>query len=281
MLDASCWAHQKVERKVRRPRKVASGPVAMLGEEVAVAETEAVREARQVVAVRPPGQVSRHRRVHKEIGAVTGISFVDVPPGADGRGHGVLVSALSAEGGCAKSGVCVGDHVTKINGEVPRNHAHAVELCDAAWTAEADGTDKNKDRLKFSLHRRTQGFTIGIHGSGLVAGTISVEVLGVGNSSSLKKSLLSGSGGGKKLEHAGLTLEDSPAGFGALVNSVVPELPAHAGGLETGVTVVAVEDVLCPIGGSHVEVMKMIDAARAKKGSANIVCHLKKARDGE
>ena len=125
----------------------------------------------------------------------------------------MLVSHLLDNGACLKAGVRIGDHIVKINGEKPQDEKHAVKLCDAAWTAEADGTDKNKDRLKFSLHRRTQDYAIGREGSGLVAGTIHVEVLG--GTSSRTQSLLGGEK--NKLESTGLTLEDSPAGYGALI----------------------------------------------------------------
>ena len=87
--------------------------------------------------------ISRHRRIHKEVGAVTGISFLNAP---EASGGGVLVCELKPDGACAKAGVRIGDHITKINGQKPTDRAHAVKLCDAAWKAEADGVDKNKDR---------------------------------------------------------------------------------------------------------------------------------------
>mmetsp|Transcript_26519 Transcript_26519/g.53284 ORF Transcript_26519/g.53284 Transcript_26519/m.53284 type:complete len:244 (-) Transcript_26519:540-1271(-) len=221
--------------------------------------------------------ISRHRRIHKEIGAVTGVSFMDHP-----QGRGVLVSALNPQGACATSGVRVGDHVTKINGERPTGSKHAVDLCDAAWTTVADGTDKNKDRLKFSLHLRTQDFEIGRRTSGLSAGAlVEVEVLG-SSSSSTRKSLAAGLLGGgspKKVEDSGLTLEDSPAGFGGVITAVEPDSPAHIAGLETGLTIVSVDEVLCPKG--HKEVAKMIDGARVKNGCARLVCHLKKTKEDD
>ena len=58
-----------------------------------------------------------------------------------------------------------------------------------------------------------------------------------------------------------------------------PDSPAHVGGMEAGLTIVAVNDVLCPA--SAKEALKMIDAARAKKGQAALVCHLKKSKDDE
>lgn len=216
--------------------------------------------------------ISRHRRIHKQVGAITGITFVDHP-----HGKGVLVSELKTDGACYLSGVRVGDHVTKINGERPTDNKHAVELCDAAWTADADGTDKNKDRLKFSLHLRTQDFCIGRQTGGLSAGAIvGVEMIG-GGSSSTRHGLLGGSK--KKTEDSGLTLEDSPAGFGAVITAIEPESPAHVGGLECGLTIVSVDEVLCVRG--HKDVAKMIDAARSKKGSASLVCHLKKSKDDD
>lgn len=212
--------------------------------------------------------MSRHRRVFKEVGAVTGITFIDHP-----KGHGVVVSELQADGACAKSGVRLGDHVVKINGERPNDRNHAVALCDAAWTAEADGQDRNKDRLKFSLHFRTQDFAIGRQRNGLSAGAlVGVEVI---SSSTNKMSLL----GGKKLEETGLLLEDSPSGYGALVGSVLPDSPAHVAGLEAGLTIASVGDKLCV--GGHREVAKMVDAELKKKGVANLVCHLKKSKDDD
>lgn len=215
-------------------------------------------------AGQPAGNSSRHRRIHKEVGAITGISFVNAPDG-----HGVVVSALQSVGACAKAGCRVGDHVVKINGTQPENQKHAVELCDNAWKADADGTDKNKDRLKFSLHRRTQDFAVGIQGSGLVAGVVRVEVFG----GSKKQS------GKKHLPDTGLTLETSPVGYGALIAAVMPELPAAVAGLTAGLTIVAVDGVLC--GPDPKDVVEMIDAARQKKDYADITCHLKKAREGD
>jgi len=243
--------------------------------------------------------ISRHRRVHKEVGAVTGISFIDHPK-AGSHYKGVVVSALNPDGACAKSGVRVGDHISKINGERPTDRAHAVTLCDEAWTAEADGSDKNKDRLKFSLHYRTQDFEIagrqtGTRGGGGLAdedahtpdddhtaeafdglslnATVGVEV--VGSKKGMASALL---GGGKKLEDSGLTLEDSPAGFGGLVVTVAEHSPAHVAGLEPGLTIVSVGGTLCH--GNHKECEKMIAAARASKaGCASLVCHLKKSKD--
>ena len=211
----------------------------------------------------PRSHISRHRRVHKEVGAVTGITFMDHP-----KGNGVVVSELKPDGACFKSGVRVGDHVSKINGERPNNRDHAVSLCDSAWLAEADGTDKNKDRLKFSLHLRTQDFSVGRQTSGLSAGAIvGVESL---NGGGARKSLL---GGGKKLEESGLALQDSPAGFGALIVGVVPDSAAHVAGLEPGQTIVSIDGVLCS---GAAPTAKRIDAERSKKGVAALVCHLKK-----
>lgn len=213
---------------------------------------------------------SRHRRIHKEVGAVTGISFADHPKGA----HGVIVSLLKSDGACARSGVRVGDHITKINGERPTDAKHAVTLCDQAWIAQADGQDKNKDRLKFSLHLRTQDFSIG--GRSLSAGTlVNVEALG---SNSTKRGLL-GTSTKSKLDEVGLRLEDSPSGYGALVASVEPDSPAHVAGIEAGLTIVSVDDTLCPA--SHASVLKMLDTARSKKGNASLVCHLKKSKEDE
>ena len=215
----------------------------------------------------PKNHVSRHRRVHKEVGAITGVTFIDHP-----KGHGVVVNVLDPEGACAKSGVRVGDHVVKINGERPKDKDHAVTLCDAAWLAEADGTDKNKDRLKFSLHLRTQDFAIGRFTSGLSAGAlVGVEV--VGGVSSAKKSLL---GGGKKQEDSGLGVEDSPAGFGAIINFVARDSLAEVAGLEVGLAIVSVDGVLCP---NAKGATKMMNEARAKKGGASLVCHLKKTKE--
>jgi len=230
-----------------------------------VAEDGHSRVAPTVMPDQPLGNTSRHRRIHKEIGAVTGISFVNAPDG-----HvGVVVSALQPNGACAKAGCRVGDHVVKINGTQPQNQKHAVELCDAAWKAEADGGDRNKDRLKFSLHRRTQDYTIGIQGSGLVAGVVRVEVFG----STKKQS------GKRHLPDTGLTLAPSPVGYGALVAAVTPELPAAVAGLTAGLTIVAVGGVLC--GSDPKGVAEMIDAARQKKDYAEITCHLKKAKEGD
>lgn len=211
----------------------------------------------QVIPTKP----SRHRRIHKEVGAVTGITFTDHPK----PDHGVVVSALTTEGACAKSGVCVGDHITKINGERVMSRDHAVTLCDAAWTAEADGTDKNKDRLKFSLHLRSQEFFMSQKTT-----TVAVEVLGA------RKSLL---GGKAKLEDTGLVLEDAPGGLGALVASVTPDSLASMHGFEAGLTIVAVGGELC--NGSAKDVSKMIDAQRSKKGTASLLCHLKKTKDDD
>jgi len=211
--------------------------------------------------------VSRHRRIHKEVGAVTGISFVSHP-----HGKGVLVSDLTAEGACAKSGVRVGDHITKINGERVTDHVQAASLCDSAWTAAADGTDKNKDRLKFSLHHRTQEFEVGRQTSGLSAGSlVSVEVI----SSTAKKGLL---GGSKKLEDTGLSLDDGAGGVGALITAVAADSLAHVGGLEAGLTIVAVDGKLSL---DSKQVVKAIDAARTKKGCASLVCHLPKTKEEE
>lgn len=220
-------------------------------------------------AARHRSLISRHRRIFKEVGAVTGITFVDHPKGKEA---GVVVSALTPDGACAKAGVCVGDHITKINGTRPTDQKHAVALCDAAWTAEADGTDKNKDRLKFSLHFRTQSFAISK--PGLSAGAVvGVEVM----AGSAKKNLL---GGGKKHEDTGLELQDSPNGYGALIVSVAPDSAAHVGGLEAGLTVISVDGKLCA--GGAKDVTKMIDAARSKKSAASLVCHLPKgAKDDE
>ena len=241
----------------------------MLGEEMTVAETESIRASRANSGPVLPSTISRHRRIHKEVGAITGISFIDAP-----LGDGVVVSNLKADGACAKAGVRVGDHIKKINGEIVTNQKQAVAQCDAAWTVEADGSDKNKDRLKFSLHRRTQDFSIGREGSGLVAsaGMVGVEVFGAG---SAKKSLLGTSK--NKLQEPGMVLEDSPAGFGAYISEVTAELPAHIAGLDAGLTIVSVDGVLCPAG--HADVLKMIQTARANNGVANIVCHLKKDKD--
>ena len=103
---------------------------------------------------------SRHRRVHKEVGAITGVTFIDHP-----KGHGVVVSELEVEGACARSGVRIGDH------------------------------------MKFSLHLRTQDFSIGTEASG--APLVGVEVMGA------KKSLI-GTSSTRKLDATGLGLEDSP-----------------------------------------------------------------------
>jgi len=211
--------------------------------------------------------ISRHRRIHKEVGAVTGISFISHP-----QGKGVLVSDLTAEGACARSGVRVGDHITKINGERVTDHVQAATLCDSAWTAEADGTDKNKDRLKFSLHHRTQEFEVGRQTGGLSAGAVvSVEVI----SSTAKKGLL---GGGKKLEDTGLGLEEAAGGVGAQITAVAPDSLAHVAGLEAGLTIVAVDGKLCL---DSKLVAKAIDTARSKKGCASLVCHLPKSKDDE
>lgn len=217
--------------------------------------------------------ISRHRRVHKEVGAITGVTFVDHPRGV---AKGVVVSALDIKGACFKSGVRVGDHVTKINGQRPSDRAHAVQLCDAAWQAEADGTDKNKDRLKFSLHLRTQDFELrALRQSGLSAGAVvDVEVLG---SSGQRRGLLGGTST-KKTEDNGLGLQDSPAGqFGAVVESVLDDSAAHVAGLVAGLTIVSIEGKLC-MGGAK-EANKMIAAAMSKKGSAGLVCHLPKNKD--
>jgi hypothetical protein len=183
--------------------------------------------------------ISRHRRIHKQVGAITGVTFVDHP-----KGHGVIVSDLHADGSCKSSGVRVGDHVTKINGEKPTDQKHAVALCDAAWTAEADGTDKNKDRLKFSLHHRTQDFELRALRQGSLSAGVVVDASGAGlqPSPSVRQSVLlavrlrwllltcgwsaacarqvevlgsSGQrsglmGGSKKTEETGLGLQDSP-----------------------------------------------------------------------
>ena len=85
--------------------------------------------------------------------------------------------------------------------------------------------------------------------------------------------------GSKKLEESGLVLEDSPAGFGALITTVVADSPAHVAGLEAGHTIVSVDGALCPSG--HKDVSKMIEAARSKKGSADLVVHLKKSKDDD
>ena len=215
----------------------------------------------------PPVAVSRHRRIHKEVGAVTGISFMSHP-----QGKGVLVSDLTKEGACAKSGVQVGDHITKINGERVTDPAQAASLCDAAWTAEADGTDKNKDRLKFSLHFRTQGFEIGRQMNGLSAGAlVGVEVI----SSTAKKGLL---GGGKKLEDTGLSLGESTSGVGALVTAVTPDSLAHVAGLDPGLTIVAIDGKLIL---DSKQVAKAIDTARSKNGCASLICHLPKSKDDD
>ena len=157
-----------------------------------------------------PAKPSRHRRVRKEVGAVTGVTFQDHPKGAS---EGVVVSELLADGACAKAGVRVGDHITKINGTRPSDRQHAVTLCDDAWTAEAREGDKNTDRLKFSLHRRTQDFTIGkrqtstsgnsplmADGSTVEAfeglsmnATVGVEVMGGGKKGGLAAGLLGAS----------------------------------------------------------------------------------------
>ena len=243
----------------------------------------------QPVATKP----SRHRRVRKEIGAVTGITFIDHPKGP---AEGVVVSQLSADGACAKSGVRIGDHITKINGTRPSDRSHAVELCDAAWTAEAREGDKNTDRLKFSLHRRTQDCSIGkkqtntlttaplmadggtVHAfEGLsMNATVGVEVMG---GAQAKKGLIGGALGGKPLEPTGLTLEDSPAGYGALIAAVTPDSLAHVAGLEPGLTIISVDGALCE--GGAKPVAKLIDAARSKRGAASVVCHLKKSKEDE
>lgn len=79
-------------------------------------------------AARHRSLISRHRRIFKEVGAVTGITFVDHPKGKEA---GVVVSALTPDGACAKAGVCVGDHITKINGTRPGPEARgcAVRRC--------------------------------------------------------------------------------------------------------------------------------------------------------
>jgi S1-C subfamily serine protease len=230
----------------------------------------------QPVATKP----SRHRRVRKEIGAVTGITFIDHP---QGPAEGVVVSQLSADGACAKSGVRIGDHITKINGTRPSDRSHAVELCDAAWTAEAREGDKNTDRLKFSLHRRTQDFSIGKKQTNTLTtaplsmnATVGVEVMG---GAQAKKGLLGGALGGKPLEPTGLTLEDSPAGYGALIAAVTPDSLAHVAGLEPGLTIISVDGALCE--GGAKPVAKLIDAARSKRGAASVVCHLKKSKEDE
>ena len=56
---------------------------------------------------------------------------------------------------------------------------------------------------------------------------------------------------------AGLGLEDSPAGYGALITSVLADSPAHVAGLEAGQTIVSVDGQLCPA--SHSAVAKMIE----------------------
>lgn len=243
----------------------------------------------------PPVQTkpSRHRRIHKEIGLVTGISFSDHPKGA---AEGVVVSKLLADGACAKSGVRVGDHITKINGTRPTDCKHAVDLCDAAWTAEAREGDKNTDRLKFSLHRRTQDFAIGkkqtstlitrplnADGGSVEAfeglsmnATVGVEVMGGSKKGGLAAGLL---GGGKQLESTGLTLEDSPAGYGALIAAVAPDSLAAIAGLEVGLTIVSVDGTLCE--GTAKSVGKLIDTSRSKKGMAGLLCHLKKSKEDD
>ena len=243
----------------------------------------------QPVATKP----SRHRRIHKEVGAVTGITFIDHPKGPS---EGVVVSQLAVDGACAKSGVRIGDHITKINGTRPSDRNHAVQLCDAAWTVEAREGDKNTDRLKFSLHRRTQDFSIGkkqtstlttaplMADGGTVPAfdgltlnaTVGVEVMG-GNQA--KKGLLGGALGGKQLEPTGLTLEDSPGGYGALIAAVTPDSLAHVAGLEPGLTIVSVDGTLCE--GGAKPAARLIDAARGKRGAASVVCHLKKNKDDE
>lgn len=226
----------------------------------------------EVPDARHKTQVSRHRRVFKEVGAITGLTLVDHP-----KGNGVVVSALTEDGACKRSGVRVGDHISKINGERPASRDHAVALIDNAWTAVADGEDKNKDRLKFSLHLRAQEFSLGRQTSGLSAGAlVGVEVLGSSGKPVSSKSLL---GGGKKVEDAGITLEDSPTELGALITNVASDSPADVAGLEAGMTIVSVDETLCP--GSHKEVLKMINAARSKKGIASLVVHLKKDKNDE
>jgi membrane-associated protease RseP (regulator of RpoE activity) len=248
------------------------------------------------------------------VGAVTGIAFIDHPKGGE---EGVVVSKLAADGACAKAGVRVGDHIVKINGTRPTNRDHAVALCDHAWTAAAQEGDKNTDRLKFSLHRRTQDFAIGkrqtstlsapplmtpplmadggvVHDfEGLsVSPTVSVEVLGGSSGSSMASaaasavsgaaSAVTGLLGGRsaQLEATGLLLEDSPAGYGALVTSVTPDSLAHISGVEAGVTIVSVDGALCEGDGVGAKgVAKMIDAARAKNGTAHLVAHLKKSKE--
>ena len=247
-------------------------------------------------SAQPHNPISRHRRIHKEVGAVTGITFVDHP-----NGNGVVVSGLKTSGACAKSGVRIGDHVTKINGTKPTDRDHAVALCDAAWTADADGTDKNKDRLKFSLHRRTQDFAIGrvLPATAEPAsiqeyegiqplqsgGVVGVEVIGGGAKRSLAESARAAAqaagllGTSKKVDDSGLVLEDAANGYGATIVSIAPDSPAHLAGLEVGLTIVSISGMLCPPG--HKDVAKMLDASRAKKGSALVVCHLKKDKEDE
>jgi len=233
----------------------------------------------EAVGTKPKSAISRHRRVHKEVGLITGITFIDHP---NKNERGVVVSMLKADGACSRSGVRVGDHVTKINGERPANAAHSVKLCDAAWIAEADGSDKNKDRLKFSLHLRTQDFVIGksyaIEAPEVAAfeGLSVNAMVGVEAMGGKKSSLLPGN---KKVDDAGLGLEDSPAGYGAVVVSVTPDSPAHIAGLEPGLTIVSVDGTLCT--GGTKEVLRMINAARAKKAAATVVCHLKKSKDDD
>ena len=215
---------------------------------------------------------SRHRRVHKEVGAKTGVTFIDHP-----KGNGVVVSELTKDGACLSSGVRVGDHIVKINGEKPNNRAEAVKLCDAAWTAEVDGS-KNNDRLKFSLHHRTQDFEIeGIRTSTSTSGLSAGALIGVESMNSGGRRMSASLFGGKKLEETGLSLEDSPAGFGALITDVEPDSPADVAGLEVGLTIASVDGTLCPAGASAVS--KLIEATRSKKGSASLVCHLKKSSD--
>ena len=49
----------------------------MLGEEEPVAEDNHSSFTPTATAGQPAGNSSRHRRIHKEVGAITGISFVN------------------------------------------------------------------------------------------------------------------------------------------------------------------------------------------------------------
>lgn len=166
--------------------------------------------------------IPRHRRVHKEAGAMLGLTLTDHP-----TVKGVaVVKSLAADGACAKQGVRVGDMIIKINGTKVENHKQAIKMAEKAWVAPADGVDHNKDRLKFSLADRTLDFTITASTAARVTDERGVQLTG-------------------DEVDVGMTLIDNAtAGLGVVVLHVIEGGLAHTAGIEVGHVIVSVDGQL-------------------------------------